>query len=498
VAITTANVTTANITTAVIGTETVTTSTITTANVTTANITTANITTDNISTGNVSTSLTLSYGTANAVAYLNGSKVLTTGSALTFDGTNFATTGTATATKLIPTGSSATGNGLYLPAANSVGISTNGTNAVYIDSTQNVGIGTSSPNRKLEVSGTPLSVGGNATGVLVSVINTGVAYNASPTSAISLWNKFNNAGSTFPSAVLQAGKENATDGNYAGYMSFITVDSVGLSTERMRIDSSGNLLIGRTTGTNANLDVYESESSDATIRVGNVQNAAVVALGKQGVSSYGATSAADAFLYADGPMSIMSDAGAGIIKFSTGGNTERMRLDSSGNLLVGTTAQIQSGKQTISYNASTNNGLVLSDSNNTTSGRFISFNLAGTAIGSVERVAATSAVVYNTTSDYRLKTVTSAVTGQGARIDALKPIDYLWKEGNVPARGFLAHEFQEVYANSVTGTKDAVDADGNPVHQSMQAGTSEVIADLVAEIQSLRKRLTALESKEIS
>jgi hypothetical protein len=83
VAITTANVTTANITTAVIGTETVTTSTITTANVTTANITT-----DNITNGTVITSLTLSYGTANGVAYLNGSKVLTTGSALTFDGTN--------------------------------------------------------------------------------------------------------------------------------------------------------------------------------------------------------------------------------------------------------------------------------------------------------------------------------------------------------------------------------------------------------------------------
>jgi len=153
VAVTTANVTTANITTAVIGTETVTTSTITTANVTTANITTANITTDNITSGTVSTSLTLSYGTANAVAYLNGSKVVTTGSALTFDGTNFATTGTATATKLIPTGTSVTGNGMYLPATNAVGISTNGTNAVYIDSSQNVGIGTSSPAVKLDVSG---------------------------------------------------------------------------------------------------------------------------------------------------------------------------------------------------------------------------------------------------------------------------------------------------------------------------------------------------------
>ena len=91
VAITTANVTTANITTAVIGTETVTTSTITTANVTTANITT-----DNITNGTVITSLTLSYGTANGVTYLNGSKVLTSGSAFVFDGTNVGIGGSPT------------------------------------------------------------------------------------------------------------------------------------------------------------------------------------------------------------------------------------------------------------------------------------------------------------------------------------------------------------------------------------------------------------------
>ena len=45
---------------------------------------------------------------------------------LVFDGTNLTSLGTVTGTKFIPTGSSATGNGIYLPAANSVGISTNG------------------------------------------------------------------------------------------------------------------------------------------------------------------------------------------------------------------------------------------------------------------------------------------------------------------------------------------------------------------------------------
>ena len=64
---------------------------------------------------------------------------------------NVAITGTATATKLIPTGTSVTGNGMYLPATNSVGISTAGTNAFYINASQLVGVGTTSPTAKLSV-----------------------------------------------------------------------------------------------------------------------------------------------------------------------------------------------------------------------------------------------------------------------------------------------------------------------------------------------------------
>jgi hypothetical protein len=172
-------------------------------------------------------------------------------------------------------------------------------------------------------------------------------------------------------------------------------------------------------------------------------------------------------------------------------NTERARIDSSGNLLVGTTSQVLTSKISTNFTGNNSNGATFNDTGNGNGAGFIIFSESGTAIGSVSRVASTSAVAFNTTSDYRLKTVTGAVTGQGERIDALNPVDYLWKDGGQQARGFLAHEFQTVYPNSVTGDKDAVDADGNPKHQSMQAATSEVIADLVAEIQSLRKRLAA-------
>jgi len=162
-----------------------------------------------------------------------------------------------------------------------------------------------------------------------------------------------------------------------------------------------------------------------------------------------------------------------------------------GTLGVGTTS---TGSDTVrvSSNGATSNQLALVSADDASGNGYIQFrNSALTSIGSVARVGTTNAVVYNTTSDYRLKTVVGAVTGQGARIDALKPIDYQWIEGGQQVRGFLAHEFQAVYSNSVTGTKDAVDEDGRPVYQAMQAATSEVIADLVAELQSLRARLSA-------
>jgi hypothetical protein len=85
---------------------------------------------------------------------------------LQFDGTNFTTTGYATATSFRPSASTVPTNGMYLPAANSVALATNSTGSLWIDSTQKVGIGTSAPNQKLHVYGntgtTIASVGDNA------------------------------------------------------------------------------------------------------------------------------------------------------------------------------------------------------------------------------------------------------------------------------------------------------------------------------------------------
>jgi hypothetical protein len=76
----------------------------------------------------------------NASAAIAGTKI-----SPDFGSQNVVTTGTSTAASLIPTGSTAPANGVYLPAANSVGISTDGTERMRLDSSGRLGLGTSSP-----------------------------------------------------------------------------------------------------------------------------------------------------------------------------------------------------------------------------------------------------------------------------------------------------------------------------------------------------------------
>ena len=176
-----------------------------------------------------------------------------------------------------------------------------------------------------------------------------------------------------------------------------------------------------------------------------------------------------------------------------------LTLDTSGNLLVGTTNNTATAG-IIHGQSATNSTAVGAYAKGTTSSAvgfycktdsanalYAYWNCNGVNTGTISTNG--TITVYGTTSDYRLKTVIGNVTGHGERIDLLKPTEYTWNSNGSRTRGFLAHEFQEVYADSVTGTKDAIDDKGSPKYQAMQAGSSEVIADLVAEIQSLRKRL---------
>ena len=172
---------------------------------------------------------------------------------------------------------------------------------------------------------------------------------------------------------------------------------------------------------------------------------------------------------------------------------ERARIDGSGNLLVGTTSSFGVGVTVLPA------GQVFASRSGDVSGVFdrrdsdgqaVNFRRQGNTVGSVS--VTTTATAYNTSSDYRLKEDVLQMTGALARVAALKPVTYKWKSDGSDGEGFIAHELQAVVPDCVTGEKDAVDAEGNPVYQGID--TSFLVATLTAAIQEQQALIAALQA----
>jgi hypothetical protein len=121
--------------------------------------------------------------------------------------------------------------------------------------------------------------------------------------------------------------------------------------------------------------------------------------------------------------------------------------------------------------------------------------LVETGIGGILTNSTNNGVIYSTSSDYRLKTDLEKLTSALDRLSALPVHRFKWVGHPTAPKvdGFLAHEAQAVVPEAVTGTKDAVDADGKPIHQGIDQ--SKLVPLLVAAVQELAARVAALEAK---
>lgn len=171
--------------------------------------------------------------------------------------------------------------------------------------------------------------------------------------------------------------------------------------------------------------------------------------------------------------------------------TEACRIDSSQRLLVGTTTA--RGRIT-SEPATGDWGIGINDATSTTQS-FAVFRYAGTNIGSI--TGNNTATAYSTSSDYRLKENVTAVTDGITRLQQLNPSRFNFiADPDKTVDGFLAHEVQAIVPEAITGEKDAVDEDGNPIYQGIDQSKlvpllTAALQEAVAEINALKDRLTA-------
>jgi hypothetical protein len=115
------------------------------------------------------------------------------------------------------------------------------------------------------------------------------------------------------------------------------------------------------------------------------------------------------------------------------------------------------------------------------------------AVGSVSSPANSSTTTYFTTSDYRLKRDVLPLTDSLRRIMLLRPVTFKWKNisSSRTEEGFLAHEVAAVVPTAVSGHKDEVDENGEPVVQQMEL--ARLVPVLIGAVQELAHRLEQLE-----
>jgi len=266
--------------------------------------------------------------------------------------------------------------------------------------------------------------------------------------------------------------------NIASGNSSLTLQTGSGNTTAVTIDTSQNVGIGTATPSS-----FYSEARNLVVGTGT---------GGQGMTIYAGTASQSRLMFADGTSG--SDAYTGFVQYShadnalqfgTNGGSERMRIDSSGNLLVGTTSSGSGNSARVLARQTSSGGYAVVADAVSNGGTYylVGFQINGTTVvGQITSNGTTTS--YTTSSDYRLKNTIAPMTGALAKVALLKPCTYKWNADGSDGEGFIAHELAEVCPHAVSGEKDAVDAEGNPQYQGID--TSFLVATLTAAIQELK------------
>jgi len=254
--------------------------------------------------------------------------------------------------------------------------------------------------------------------------------------------------------------------------------------ERMRIDASGNVGIGRTDPSQL-LEVHKSTGGDQTVAKFSAHN----------YGDTGKTYIEIGTEHGDGSSRIGSFNTSGnksALVFEVHSNTsgsfsEAMRLDDAGNLLVGVSAFANNtlGVAIRGASSGATDESIRCAVPSTGSVLQIGFYNGNGRVGSVSTSG--SATAYNTSSDQRLKENIVDADDAGSKIDAIQVRKFDWKaDGSHQDYGMVAQELQAVAPEAVSAPEDS--------EEMMGVDYSKLVPMMLKEIQSLRARIAALES----
>ncbi len=299
---------------------------------------------------------------------------------------------------------------------------------------------------------------------------------------------------------IQFGKNGTLAAAFSTGANYLAIKTNG-DNERMRIDSSGGVGIGKSSvisGYNLSLGKSTNVSGEFT-----------------GITFQESTSNFYGYVRAEDNATpdtsfVIGHTTRGIV-FKPG-DTERMRIDTSGNIIINGTSAYALNALTIQEDSGLSPQLIFKTDYGSTKGHMYFLNNT-TTVGSI--TSNTSSTSYNTSSDYRLKENVSYDFDATTRLKQLKPARFNFiSDADTTVDGFIAHEVSSVVPEAVTGTHNEVktwkeyeelpegvsvgdnklDENGNTIPEYQGIDQSKLVPLLVKTIQELEARITTLEN----
>lgn len=387
---------------------------------------------------------------------------------------------------------------IYRPADNTIALGTANTERLRLDSAGNLGLGVTPSAWVLGSRGAAFEIQDTASSFIgvagVSGLGTELIRNAYygasgwTYKAAGAATRFVQSGGTFQFHQAASG----------------TAGTAITFTQAMTLDASGRLVVGKTSG-NSRLSLGNNAVSTSNVDIEFTNDASVSNYVFTGGSAHATTRwRNNLVLYTGGAQDILFETNA----------AERARIDSSGNLLVGTTSAY--GKLTVNTSSSTSPLYVATSgvgrianffstagadstvfgiyiakfaNDSTTSQRFVGFSINNDTNGSGQINAnGASQAAFGSFSDARLKDNIVNLTPQLEKVLALRPVEFDYKDGSGHQTGFIAQEMQEVYPDAVGEQDGFLTVTG---YGKTEARLVKAIQEQQTIIESLKARLDA-------